>query len=356
VASVRIGNVIAHSIVIRARLHYSSPGAMAPAWLLAAGSGACAIRTSSRLPRRCTAFGVPEDLRRSRRTGIDASFFRSLRTRAPRRNLRPKTRSDAYLPREGIMAHVNPIQVQKYLKGVDYPASKAALLERARSLGADEGVQATLEQLPDEEFQTPADVSEAFGKLPVEDEGHGAKGQEARREAKRDHKQEPRQEAQRDQKQDRGHEVQQPRYTGSNEFLIEAMQDTMAEIRICELALEKSSNHDVKVFAQKMIDEHGRMDRDMHQLATQKKLNVPQKIRPEQQMTVDELSSLEGHNFEQRWIQYNIDVHERDIKVFSHYAGEEPDADIRKIAEHGAKMLRQHLKMAHDVGKKLAKA
>jgi hypothetical protein len=41
--------------------------------------------------------------------------------------------------------------------------------------------------------------------------------------------------------------------------------------------------------------------------------------------------------------------------VFSHYAGEEPDPDIRKLAESGVKMLRHHLKLAHDVGKKLAK-
>lgn len=238
------------------------------------------------------------------------------------------------------MAHVNPIQVQKFLKGVDYPATKAELLEKARSLGADQNIQETLEQLPDESFQTPADVSEAMGKQPAGEEQHAARDRQA------GHKQAPA----------RGHQAtSQGRYTGSNEFLIEAMQDTLAEIQVCELALEKSPNHDVKVFAQKMIDEHGRMGRDMEQLATQKKLDVPREIRPEQELTVDELSSLDGHNFEQRWIQYNIDVHERDIKVFSHYAGEEPDPDIRKLAESGVNMLRHHLKLAHDVGKKLAK-
>lgn len=60
------------------------------------------------------------------------------------------------------MGHANPIQIQKYLKGVDYPASKAALIENARKMGADESICASLEQLPDEKFQTPADVSEAF--------------------------------------------------------------------------------------------------------------------------------------------------------------------------------------------------
>ena len=60
---------------------------------------------------------------------------------------------------------VNPIQIQKYLKGIDYPASKSDLLANAEREGADEDVRATLEQLPDEEYQTPADVSKALGNI-----------------------------------------------------------------------------------------------------------------------------------------------------------------------------------------------
>ena len=60
---------------------------------------------------------------------------------------------------------VNPIQIQKYLKGVDYPASKSDLLENAERNGADKDTRTTLEQLPDEEYETPADVSQALGKI-----------------------------------------------------------------------------------------------------------------------------------------------------------------------------------------------
>lgn len=60
---------------------------------------------------------------------------------------------------------VNPIQLQKFLKGVDYPASKSALIENAKNLGADENVCGSLEQLPEEDYQTPAEVSQALGKL-----------------------------------------------------------------------------------------------------------------------------------------------------------------------------------------------
>ena len=49
-------------------------------------------------------------------------------------------------------------------------------------------------------------------------------------------------------------------------------------------------------------------------------------------------------------------MHERDVKVFRHYAEAEGDSDIKALAKRAAEMMSQHLKMAHDLGKKLAKA
>ncbi|MBW3579596.1 MAG: DUF2795 domain-containing protein [Actinobacteria bacterium] len=60
---------------------------------------------------------------------------------------------------------VNPIQVQKFLSGVDYPMSKKDVVDTARQQGADDAVVSTLEELPAEEFNSPNDISEAIGKL-----------------------------------------------------------------------------------------------------------------------------------------------------------------------------------------------
>lgn len=59
----------------------------------------------------------------------------------------------------------NPIEVQKFLDGVGYPAQTRELVEEARRQGANERVRATLERLPDERFETPTEVSEAIGRL-----------------------------------------------------------------------------------------------------------------------------------------------------------------------------------------------
>ena len=60
------------------------------------------------------------------------------------------------------MAGINPIQLQKYLKGVEYPASKDDLLRQAETHGADETVRRALNNLREQQFQSPAEVSKAI--------------------------------------------------------------------------------------------------------------------------------------------------------------------------------------------------
>jgi hypothetical protein len=55
----------------------------------------------------------------------------------------------------------NPIQIQKFLGGVDYPATKEALLAHAKDSGADSDVLDALQNIPDKEYDAPTAVSSA---------------------------------------------------------------------------------------------------------------------------------------------------------------------------------------------------
>jgi hypothetical protein len=67
--------------------------------------------------------------------------------------------------RPASKGRANPFEVQKFLEAVGYPASKRELVREAKEQGADTRVRSTLEQLPDEQFDTPAQVSEAIAQL-----------------------------------------------------------------------------------------------------------------------------------------------------------------------------------------------
>jgi Protein of unknown function (DUF2795) len=60
----------------------------------------------------------------------------------------------------------SPIQVQAFLDGLQYPTDKGALLKEAEASRATAEVRATLERLPDRNFEDPTDISRAIGELP----------------------------------------------------------------------------------------------------------------------------------------------------------------------------------------------
>jgi hypothetical protein len=62
------------------------------------------------------------------------------------------------------MATLSPIDLQKALKGMDYPATRDDLVRRAEDNGADGDVVEALRQIPDREYEGPSGVSaEVFG-------------------------------------------------------------------------------------------------------------------------------------------------------------------------------------------------
>lgn len=58
---------------------------------------------------------------------------------------------------------MNPAEVEQFLGGLNYPASKQQVVDRARDNGASEDVMDALDKLPDRTFNSPADVNRALG-------------------------------------------------------------------------------------------------------------------------------------------------------------------------------------------------
>jgi Protein of unknown function (DUF2795) len=64
----------------------------------------------------------------------------------------------------GALPPANVANVTHHLKGMDFPASKRDLLDKARNNAAGQDVLEALESFPDDEdFESMADVMKAFG-------------------------------------------------------------------------------------------------------------------------------------------------------------------------------------------------
>ncbi|MEV4147441.1 DUF2795 domain-containing protein [Amycolatopsis sp. NPDC049691] len=61
------------------------------------------------------------------------------------------------------MSKPNPIELQKYLSGVDYPAQRDDLVRAAERNGADDGTLDVVRNLPDRTYDGPSGVSKEIG-------------------------------------------------------------------------------------------------------------------------------------------------------------------------------------------------
>ena len=55
---------------------------------------------------------------------------------------------------------LNPVQVEKYLKGISFPVKKDDLIKQAQQNGADEQMRTMLMQLPEQSFASATDCED----------------------------------------------------------------------------------------------------------------------------------------------------------------------------------------------------
>ncbi len=64
------------------------------------------------------------------------------------------------LPERGLKT--SPAEVQKFLKGIRFPASKWDLIQHAEDNGAPVHVLDALDAMPDKQYESAADVAKGF--------------------------------------------------------------------------------------------------------------------------------------------------------------------------------------------------
>ncbi len=70
-----------------------------------------------------------------------------------------------YTSRSGEAGHVSPAIVEKYLKGMHYPAEKRNLVDNAKNREAPSNVMDLINKLPDKTYNSPIDITKEIGKI-----------------------------------------------------------------------------------------------------------------------------------------------------------------------------------------------
>jgi hypothetical protein len=56
----------------------------------------------------------------------------------------------------------SPAAVERYIKGIDFPANKKKLMQQAKDNDAPDDVIKTIQRLPEQQYNSPIDISKAM--------------------------------------------------------------------------------------------------------------------------------------------------------------------------------------------------
>ncbi len=132
-----------------------------------------------------------------------------------------------------------------------------------------------------------------------------------------------------------------------SQFVIDAAQGGMAEVQLSQLALQRSTNPEVKQFAQQMIQEHTRANEQLMRLAAQKGITPPSTVGPKYQAAMARLMQLSGASFDQAYMrEAGVNSHMESVAIYQRQADLGQDPDLKAFAAGILPRVQGHLQMA----------
>ncbi|HEV8658785.1 MAG TPA: DUF4142 domain-containing protein [Thermoanaerobaculia bacterium] len=139
------------------------------------------------------------------------------------------------------------------------------------------------------------------------------------------------------------------------DFVTDAGKGGKAEVELAQDAVSHASNADVKAFAQKLIDDHGKANQELAQLASTKGVTIPSELQSKMKEAKERLMKLTGKSFDQAFIKQMVDDHTSTIKMFEDEAKVAADSDVKSFIDKTLPTLREHLTRAKELQTKLGK-
>jgi len=137
------------------------------------------------------------------------------------------------------------------------------------------------------------------------------------------------------------------------DFMAKVAQGGIAEVNAAQLAFAKASANDVKAFGNRMINDHGKANDELKQLATNKGVTLPTETDTDQKKAFDALATKTGKAFDKAYMTDMVKDHETVVAAFEKESTDAQDPDLKSWVTKTLPTIQDHLKMAKQINSKL---
>jgi len=134
-------------------------------------------------------------------------------------------------------------------------------------------------------------------------------------------------------------------------FATAAAVSDMYEVTAGKIALQRSSNADIKTFAQQMVDAHTETTQKLKGLLPAG-ITPPAHVDDRRQGMLDDLRGAAAADFDHRYVTQQVAAHKEADILMRGYARDGDNAAIKSFAADTDKAVKMHLSMAQGLAKK----
>jgi putative membrane protein len=132
-------------------------------------------------------------------------------------------------------------------------------------------------------------------------------------------------------------------------FVKKALEGNMAEVQMGQLALQKSSDDQVKQFAQRMVDDHGKMLDQLKPAAQAMGVKVPDRPSKGAMKNMDKMKALSGDAFDQAYIKDMVKDHKKDSSEFKQEAQNTQNPQLKQLVTEASQTIDSHLQQIQQI-------
>jgi len=133
-----------------------------------------------------------------------------------------------------------------------------------------------------------------------------------------------------------------------DKFVKKAAMDGMTEVELGQLALSKSQDPKIRAFAQRMVTDHGKANKELATTAKSRNIQVPTKLDAEHQAMVQTLSAKSGADFDAAYAEHMNAAHAKAIALFEG-GSNSSDKELSALAKKTLPTLKEHKEMAEGL-------
>lgn len=126
------------------------------------------------------------------------------------------------------------------------------------------------------------------------------------------------------------------------EFVIKAASGGVFEVESSKLAKEMAKSDDVKKFAEKMIADHGKANKELINVAKKANLGIPVNMLDEHVNLLNMVKGAKETDFDTAYLKTQVVAHKEAVALFANAAKNAKDPGLKAFAEKTLPIIKEH--------------